>query len=132
MHQHANSERSREALTSRQLYSLTFCPCLQNDTALDKDTSKAPGSVAGPATVPAQQTVPAKPKPEGWKGLGYWLATTDRKEVEDTLCAIRDDFLKQTKTQTKIDNTEAAPQKGQAAGSWRKVGSISSFLLDCQ
>jgi hypothetical protein len=52
--------------------------------------------------------------------------------VEDTLCAIRDDFLKQTKTQTKTDNTEAAPQKGHATASRCKVGIISRFLLDCQ
>jgi len=99
---------------------------LQNDTTLVKDTSNASVSSTALAQQPAQKTLPSKPKPEGWKGLGYWLATTDRKEVEDTLCAIRDDFFKQTKTQTKTDNTRAAQQNGQAAGSWRQATSSKS------
>lgn len=101
------------------------CVCLQTDTRLVRDTSPTANSSTAPATVPAQEASPAQPKPEGWKGLSYWLATADRGVVESVLCTIRDDFMTKY-AQPQSNSAAAAQQNAQAAGKWRQVRSQSS------
>jgi hypothetical protein len=111
--------------TIAKVYTTIRCVCLQSDTTIVKDTNPTTVSTTAPTTVPAQKTVHAKP--EGWKGLGYWLATTDRQKVEDTLCAIRDEFMTKY-AQPQFNSADAAQQNGQATGSWRQVRSHCCYL----